>query len=197
MQPWSCLRQLLGGFSCSEKAWFNENRSPEAVLVSHENRSQKPAGERGGSFNGKIVAHALLTQSSLAVTSTDPRQVSWHPHQRCGDERGPLPPIRESILRTIQGRISSIGLVAALHTSTRTEKALLHVGPLSNTWSRQNQSMRRGRSVASLLSTQIAAVKANTAKKSSQACRRQLPIHGFAPAADAELRFVLILSSSI
>lgn len=146
MQPWSCLRQLLGGFSCSEKAWFNENRSPEAVLV------------------------------------------SWHPHQRCGDERGPLPPIRESILRTIQGRISSIGLVAALHTSTRTEKALLHVGPLSNTWSRQNQSMRRGRSVASLLSTQIAAVKANTAKKSSQACRRQLPIHGFAPAADAELR---------
>ena len=125
----------------------------------------------------------LFSLSHLSPSPPLTRQVSWHPNQRCGDERGPLPPIRESILRTIQGRISSIGLVAALHTSTRTEKALLHVRPLSNTWSRQNQSMRRGRSVASLLSTQIAAVKANTAKKSSQASRRQLPIHGFAPAA--------------
>ena len=93
------------------------------------------------------------------------------PTSAAGMREVPCPPIRESILRTIQGRISSIGLVAALHTSTRTKKALLHVGPLSNTWSRQNQSMRRGRSVTSLLSTQIAAVKANTAKKYSQALR--------------------------
>ena len=34
---------------------------------------------------------------------------------------------------------------------------------------------------------------ASTAEKSYQASRRQLPIHGLAPAADAELRFVLIL----